>query len=97
MKGTDPFYSSNAWRELRYKALKRDHWKCTICERSVRGKGESRVDHVEPRRKRPDLALVLSNLRTLCIDCDAKRHSAKGGNHVERMPVAIDGLPSGWR
>lgn len=96
-KVTDPFYQAPAWRELRFRTLQRDHWCCTVCHRSVRGKGESRVDHIESRRKRPDLALVLSNLRTLCIGCDAKRHSEKGRGGVERESIGVDGLPAGWR
>lgn len=97
MKGTEPFYSTNAWRMLRMKTLKRDNWHCVVCHASVRGKGESRVDHIVSRTKAPGLAFVLANLRTLCVGCDAKRHSEKGGNHVERVPIAIDGLPASWR
>jgi hypothetical protein len=28
------------------------------------------VDHIEPRKKRPDLALVLENLQVLCHECN---------------------------
>jgi 5-methylcytosine-specific restriction endonuclease McrA len=94
---TDPFYHSNAWRELRYLCLKRDHWHCTVCERSVRLKGSARVDHIIDRRERPDLALMLSNLRTLCASCDNKRHAEKGGRQIERPEIALDGLPKSWR
>ena len=96
-KGTHPFYSSMAWRELRFRCLQRDRFCCTVCKASVRGSGKSRVDHIESRHKRPDLALVLSNVRTLCVSCDAKRHSEKGGHHAERIAVGVDGLPQGWR
>jgi len=94
---SDTFYQSPAWRSLRFLVLRRDGWRCTCCKRSVRARGESRVDHIEPRRKRPDLQLVLSNLRTLCASCDNKRHSEKGGKGVERVPVGADGLPASWR
>jgi 5-methylcytosine-specific restriction enzyme A len=93
----DPFYQSGAWRRLRYLALRRDRWRCTCCGRSVRMRGDSRVDHIETRKARPDLALKLSNVRTLCASCDNKRHSEKGGKQVERIPVALDGLPAHWR
>lgn len=75
----DPFYGSQEWKDLRRRVLIRDGYRCTKCRRSVRAKGASRVDHIIERRERPDLALVESNLRTLCVDCDALRHRSKGG------------------
>jgi hypothetical protein len=36
------------------------------------------VHHVIPRSERPDLALTLSNLVSLCDDHHAKRHPEKG-------------------
>lgn len=57
----------------------------------------SRVDHKIPRKARPDLALVMGNLRTLCAACDNKRHSEKGGKQIERPQIALDGLPAAWR
>jgi 5-methylcytosine-specific restriction endonuclease McrA len=92
---TDPFYYSEAWRTLRYTALRRDRWACTVCGRSVRKRGESRVDHVKPRRQFPALALVLSNIRTLCASCDNKRHSEKGGRI--RPTIDVNGFPGAWR
>ena len=35
-------YTANAWRELRYKALMRDRWCCTVCGASVRRRGSKR-------------------------------------------------------
>jgi hypothetical protein len=75
----DPFYGSHEWKDLRRRVLIRDRYCCAKCGRSVRAKGASRVDHIIERRERPDLSLCESNLRTLCVDCDALRHRAKGG------------------
>ena len=94
---TDPFYSSRAWRALRYEILKRDRWHCVVCQASVRHKGTSRVDHILSRRTHPQLSLDPRNLRTLCTGCDAKRHHEKGGKHRERPEIALDGLPAAWR
>jgi 5-methylcytosine-specific restriction protein A len=95
----DLFYSSAAWRELRRKALKRDGYRCTLCRADVRKLGASRVDHVKSRRTRPDLALVLANLRTLCVTCDNQQQIAKKerrhGPAFER--VDADGLTDAWR
>ncbi|MFD2234812.1 HNH endonuclease [Phaeospirillum tilakii] len=73
----DPFYRSRAWVALRAQALKRDGYRCVVCGSDVRAKGQSRVDHILPRRQRPDLALALSNLRTLCSICDNQSHREK--------------------
>ena len=72
----DPFYQSDAWKQLRLQALRRDHWACTLCSTGVAARGQSRVDHIQSRRARPDLALELSNLRTLCPTCDNRRHAS---------------------
>jgi len=53
-----------------------------VCGVSVPGKGESRVDHIKTRRDRPDLALVLGNLRTLCASCDNQAHREKGSDQA---------------
>lgn len=73
------FYDSPAWKQVRRLALIRDRFCCVICGCSVRGKGKSRVDHIHSIHARPDLALVLSNLRTLCTLHDAQAHREKGG------------------
>lgn len=35
------------------------------------------VHHIIPRTERPDLALVLDNLRSLCAECHEKNHPEK--------------------
>jgi 5-methylcytosine-specific restriction protein A len=89
------FYQSPEWKSLRLKALQRDGYCCTKCGTSVRGFRQSRVDHIKPRKERPDLALMLGNLRTLCVRCDAIRHNDKGGHNalVPRAPTGADGFP----
>lgn len=67
VKLPDNFYTSREWRELRYKALKIYERKCMTCFRS---NVELHVDHIKPISKYPELALVLSNLQILCIDCN---------------------------
>jgi 5-methylcytosine-specific restriction endonuclease McrA len=86
----DPFYLSPAWRALRSRVLKAAGWRCAWCRASVHKPGAARVDHIRPRRDFPDLALVQSNLRVLCHDCDGKRHAEKGGK------VHLGADASGW-
>jgi 5-methylcytosine-specific restriction endonuclease McrA len=92
-------YKSPAWKALRLQCLRRDRWLCTVCGSSVRGKSRSRVDHIKQTRQYPDLALVLSNVRTLCPSCDNKRHAEKGfgpGAQSERPTIELNGMPSNW-
>jgi 5-methylcytosine-specific restriction endonuclease McrA len=71
------FHQSPAWKALRLEAKRRDGWRCTRCGSRV----GLEVDHVEPRDRRPDLALVLGNLTTLCRGCHIDKTKA------ERAPL----------
>ena len=97
--GTDGFYVSPEWKALRLQCLKRDRYRCRKCGRLVAGKGQSRVDHVLPRKTHPELSLVLGNLQTLCAACDNRKHSEKGRGGVEKVPIGVDGFPIGsaWK
>lgn len=92
-KRTDPFYLSPQWRRLRVLVLKRDKHKCSWCGRDVSGIGQARVDHVVPRRQRPDLALTASNCRALCVACDGKRHQEKGNPQLMHRGTDALGMP----
>jgi hypothetical protein len=63
----DSFFDSREWKELRYKAIKLHGRKCMACGQTD---GIFHVDHIKPRSKFPELALVLSNLQVLCADCN---------------------------
>lgn len=90
----DPFYQCAEWQALRLQALRRDRWRCVLCGASVATRGQSRVDHIQPRRVRPDLALVLSNLRTLCARCDNQRHAIDKSDAVRVQMRGADA--NGW-
>lgn len=82
-KKSDPFYHGKEWKQLRKAALHRDQGMCQDCmdafRRGVGGKPRraEMVHHLVPREERPDLALVLENLRSLCNQCHNKRHPEK--------------------
>ncbi len=98
IKGVDPFYKTGAWQTARARCLRRDGYKCVNCGASVRGRGQARVDHILPRKKFPDLALHLPNLRTLCVACDNARHThdrALHGRRGEVREIGADGFPLG--
>lgn len=99
----DKFYGTTEWFKARSQVLKRDGYRCVICEADVHGKGKARVDHIKPKKEYPELALELANLRTLCLSCDAKRHADKGRaalikrgitpRSAERQETGPDGFP----
>lgn len=64
------FYSSDAWRVVRYQALRRSRGVCECCGAGPEPGRPLHVDHVRPRSRWPDLALTLSNLQVLCADCN---------------------------
>ncbi len=68
------FLRTPHWKRARYDALLANDGRCELCARSKHQLGPGRylnVDHVEPRRARPDLALDVGNLQVLCPDCNA--------------------------
>ena len=85
-----PFYHSAAWKRIRAVALMRDGGMCQACmERLRAGYGvhprrATMVHHIIPISERPDLALELDNLRSLCDACHAAEHPEKGQR--EKIP-----------
>lgn len=83
-KESNPFYHKAAWKRARAEALRRDCGMCCDCmERFRAGYGVKPrravvVHHIQPIEERPDLALTLSNLRSLCEVCHNRRHPEKG-------------------
>ncbi len=71
-KESKTFLSSKDWQNLRREKL-RAHPFCAECERNgILGTLARDVHHIAPRATRPDLALVMANLESLCTPC----HSA---------------------
>jgi hypothetical protein len=64
------FLTSRAWLALRYRVLKKYGARCQCCGRAARDGAIIQVDHIEPRSRRPELALRADNLQVLCRDCN---------------------------
>ena len=83
-KESDPFYRTKEWKALRRVALDRDGGMCCDCMEKFKAgliKKPRRADmvhHIKSREDYPELALVLSNLRSLCDTCHNRRHPEKG-------------------
>ena len=90
------FYGTPERKKARALAYKLSQGRCSNCRREVKGLHQARVDHKIPRKQRPDLALVQSNLRVLCTYCDAARHSEKGGKQKEKEEINANGYPQAW-
>lgn len=65
----DEFYASQAWRAVRYDALKRSRGCCELCGAAPTD-AALHVDHIAPRSKYPHLALDINNLQVLCRACN---------------------------
>lgn len=64
------FYSSTAWRQLRYLALKNASASCQCCGIGATPGNPLHVDHIKPRSRYPEFELSLDNLQVLCKDCN---------------------------
>ena len=69
----DPFYASAKWRAARRCYLAK-HPACVIC-----GQPATMVDHILPRRDRPDLEMTSSNWQALCHPCHASKSARSDG------------------
>lgn len=63
-----PFYSTQAWRDLKADCYQRDKGRCTRCNKFVFGK-KAQHHHIIPINVRPDLKLDPGNVTTLCPTC----------------------------
>jgi 5-methylcytosine-specific restriction enzyme A len=82
------FYDSGPWKQLREVIKKRDSYECQECkrnglvridtneysEKAKRKKIQLVVHHIKELEHHPDLALVIVNLETVCVDCHNKEH-----------------------
>lgn len=64
------FYDSREWLSLRYEALRASAGRCVCCGARASQDNPLHVDHIKPRSKHPELALVLANLQVLCKSCN---------------------------
>lgn len=91
-KESAPFYHTRAWKQVRAAALARDRGMCCDCRDryssgvGVRPNRATMVHHIIPVEERPDLALSLENLRSLCDACHNKNHPEKGSGRQAEEP-----------
>jgi 5-methylcytosine-specific restriction endonuclease McrA len=90
------FYKSGAWNKLRQLALDRDNRECQQCKHegrvhvdSIKVEGERKsvelnVHHKYEIEDYPQLALVLDNLKTLCLNCHNQMHNRVFGEKKKK-------------
>jgi hypothetical protein len=66
---SNKFFESPEWMALRYRVLKKFGARCLCCGRGA-PEVKIHVDHIKPRSKYPDLALMEDNLQVLCEPCN---------------------------
>lgn len=64
------FLQSKAWKRLRIMAFEKYGNRCQCCGATPQDGVKLNVDHIQPRRLFPNLALSLDNLQILCEDCN---------------------------
>ena len=67
---SDEFLNSYEWRRLRYEVLIERGRRCDCCGRTPLDGIQIHVDHIQPRKKFPQLALDKANLQVLCHECN---------------------------
>ena len=67
-------YARYAWKELAKLILKRDNYKCQLCDSSHTTKIKLVVHHKKQWSKYPKLRFKSSNLITLCERCHKNEH-----------------------
>lgn len=64
------FLVSWEWTTLRFKVLKHYGRRCMCCGATPETGAVINVDHIRPRSRYPELALVFDNLQVLCLLCN---------------------------
>jgi 5-methylcytosine-specific restriction enzyme A len=76
------FYHSARWRKARLMKLRRQPL-CELCLIQGRLVAAALVHHMFELASRPDLALDLDNLQSLCPSCHSRLHATGGGVGAE--------------
>lgn len=72
------FYETAKWKRKRLSILKRDGFQCRECKRFGKIREATEVHHIKHYDEFPELALVDSNLVSLCKGCHNAQHKEKG-------------------
>jgi len=88
------FYHTTAWRKTRKIVLRRDNFECQECKRQGKYSKATTVHHKKHLKDRPDLALDLNNLESLCNPCHNKEHPERFENFYQEKKKPF--TPERW-
>lgn len=60
------FYHSQPWYKARQQRLRLDHYECQVCKARGKHTHATTVHHIQHVKAKPELALDLNNLETIC-------------------------------
>lgn len=86
------FYNSETWQRARLAALIRDKHLCVRCLARRKIRPATTVHHIEHLLDKPEKALELSNLESLCEDCHNRAHPEKGRKNMRPKPAPPGGV-----
>lgn len=75
-------YNSKRWKMKRQYILHRDGYLCQECRKYGKNTEAKIVHHIKEVEDHPELALINSNLVSVCASCHNKIHPEKGGHYV---------------
>jgi|TARA_R100000900_G_scaffold133987_1_gene110998 hypothetical protein len=85
-------YYNERWRILRSELFEVYGAACSVCGRNYKTDGVViQGDHIQPKIKRPDIALYFSNLQVLCRDCNVGKSYYYNTDHRSQAV-----LPTGY-
>ena len=85
-RGNDnPFYNNKQWRKLRKYYISKQPL-CEVCKRFGKIIEAKVVDHIKRVKINPELALVESNLQSLCSRC----HNIKSGSEGAKKNKSLN-------
>ena len=93
---SDDFYSQREWHKLRSKVKarwKREGLSCGYCNEAIDWTERPIVDHIQNRKKHPDLALDERNLQVVHHQCNSKKYAYE--ENTTKTPVSLSGFPEG--
>lgn len=92
------FYKTAEWKEVRIRALQRDHYECKRCVgewtggkpvKHIRLTKARYVHHIEPLKEQPQKCIELDNLVSLCFSCHEEIEE-RSFNKEHKQPLTIE-------
>ena len=84
----DAFYKTHLWQKKRGTILERDGYLCQVCLEDDEPVPADTVHHIVHLKDDPSLALIDSNLKSVCFDCHNELHPENGFGQKKEKEVS---------